>query len=712
MRASLVGIVVLVLSRVMTGEVEGCNTMGVREDKMYGRNGYEKAASDVQGRGKAGKAAKARIKVETGPEADDERLKMKTDYLHLYDNYMAGSLMDPKTGQPVKMQLGALQKLMMDFSLLDEIDNGIVHHSKLPYYLPEKDAHGNYPETWLYWRTLDENPEIQDGPDGPISAMFYNSFWQGVVIKICGDARTKCLLAPRNHLKSTCGQLETQFRILRNPSDSHVIRTARQNLAKRFLRGIAKHWKSNAKFRSYWGNYVPEKREGEWSTEQIQLFLPVENEVGNDPTLTTVGNATEATGEHFKTCTMDDVVAEKNSKTPDQLEATRDLFSAVNAQRGGGNGILADRGTRWSPDDAHGLFIGKPGSSEWEGSMSEFSCLFMATALDGDTSVTVAPLKNGLSLTQLGYGKPIWDGFPLSALQTTRSAMPSDKFYYGQYFNQFYGTAELLFDETWITDWSSYSAKFDQYSPEMLCEELRLNVFIACDTSKMDMKQTDKLDRTAVFVLGQTPDKRHAFFLDGICERLPMENVANALVDIGVKWQEITRRYPTGTFAMGFEKTAFTTMLGPLIRDKQRSLGITYQREGKTAETIFPIRELSTGNDAKWARIHILVQPYADRRILWPKVLKVRSYGDGAIYDLREILKGEFLAYNPAALKDDLIDAHAYAWGMTYPIDYKAFENKAVPVVKLAGTYDRKEALRKYDEGSFRRGELSGGMGV
>ncbi len=667
----------------------GVKTVSTRGNEIWGKNGYKQSVGDVQGRGKN----KERLEVDNSPEGDKERYEMSTDYLYLYDNYMAGTQMNPLTGAPERMALGSLQLLMMDFSLMDELyrdDGEEWGHSELWKWLPNRDALGNFPETWLYWRTIEGLPESQDGPTGPISDMFYNSFWQGIVVKICGNARTKCLLAPRNHLKSTCGQLETQFRILRRPVDSHVIRTARQNLAKRFLRGIAKHWKHNKRFRKYYGHYVPEKREGEWSTESIQLLLPVEEEVGNDPTLTTIGNATEATGEHWKTCTMDDVVAEKNSKTAEQLEATRDLFSAVNAQRGSGNGILQDRGTRWSPDDAHGLFIGKPGSNEWAGSMAQFSCFFMATALDGDESVTVDPLPNGLTLTQKGYGKPIWDGFPLEALKTTRALMPSDKFYYGQYFNQFYGTSELLFDESWISDFSKCPAlskeDIEKYEGNTfaLARSLELNIFIAFDTARGKDVQTKTTDRTAGFVLGQTQDRKYKFFLGGFCEKLQKQYIPKGMCDLTLQWRDIALEYG-GVFRVGFEKTAFTDWVGPMLAEEQRKRG---------NDSTFPIEELEHQNRVKWTRIDKLVQPYYERRYFWPKKLMVPPVHPDhkEPYDLRAILKTEYCGYHPAATLDDLLDAHAYADEMALTSYWKQEPVKETPV-KQRGTYSRNDVV-------------------
>lgn len=687
-------------SAICDGGGDG-SIMSTRSQRIHGRGGYATPDGDVQGRTKSAQEKK-RVEVDRTAKGDAERFLMRTDYLHLYDAYMAGSIMNPRTGLPEKMRLGLFQKMMMDFSLLDLHGTpGMVFHSPLTSYLPEKDANGLFPETWLYWRTIEGEPEIQDGPDGPISSMFYNSFWQGVVVKICGDGRTKCLLAPRNHLKSSCGQVEKQFRIIRNPEDAHVIRTARQNLAKRFLAGISKHWKRNKKFRRYFGDMVPEKREGEWSTESIQLLIDVEHEGGNDPTVTTCGNATEATGEHWKTCTLDDVVAEKNSKTAEQLEATRDLYAAVNAQRGV-HGLLEDRGTRWSDDDAHGLFIGKPGVNEWSGSMAQFSCFFMATALDGDETVKVEPLKNGLQLTQKGYGKPIWDGFPLEALRSTRALMPSDRFYYGQYFNQYFGTSEKLFDVTWIKHWDD-DAELRKFAgdPVALAKALELNIFTTFDTARGKEIQTKTTDRTAGFVLGQTRDSRRKFVLDGFCEKLQKQYIAKGMCDLALKWKAIAGEYG-GIFRVGFEKTAFTDWVGPMLDEEQRKRGI---------DATFPIEELEHQNRAKWARIQKLVQPYFDRRYWWPSRLMIKPVHPEHTepYDLRAILYQEFRDYHPLATLDDLLDAAAYAEELSLRNEWK---QEPVKERELRGhdVYSRADVVDEQTKGAaggydFRRME-------
>lgn len=688
-----------------------------RSNRIHGRAGYSKPDGDVQGRGQS-QTKKQEIEIDRSPEGDLVRATAKIDPVFLYDEFMAGMERDEDTDELVKQKLGDFQYLMLDYLLLDMIDE-IREHSPLKRHLPEKDERGRYKERWLHFRTLDKDPEIQDGPDGDVSKRFYGEsgkIFQGVIIRIIGNAKTKCLLAPRNHLKSTVGNLEKMFRILRAPEQSHVIRTGVQKLAKQFLNGIKKHFDNNDHFRKYWGDLRPNKRNIQWSTEAIQLMLPPELS-SNDPTLTCSGNATEMTGTHWQTGTADDVVGEKNSKTIGQLEAGRDLLGAMNAQRKG-KGILHDVGTRWHDDDAHGLFIGKPGSNEWAGTMSQHSCLMVATVLDDDTSVTVAPLKNGQLVSPLGHGKPIWpEGFGLDVIEQTRASM-SDYLWCGQYFNQFVGTSNKLFKKAWIRNyWRKEEDKgyvpqsaageyrvdgkiivlkeedLNVLTPKELAEKLHLNITFGNDTASGKPKQTGKLDRTAGLVIGQTQDRSRNFVLDGYRENLPAEQIAIAIVDKAVKWNKVAMSY-RGTFRAGFEDNNYTNFLEPLIKHEQKKFG---------ADALFPIECLSHANEAKWSRAEILATPHCEGLFFWPAELIVnptrlsdeqKLHGVQPIepYDFRVLLEAEWCSFSRNASADDIIDAFAYAYAISFPTNWKE-EKKPDDVNYPHGSYSRERAL-------------------
>lgn len=659
----------------------GSESMRTRQKKIHGLGGYKKSKGDTQKRGKADEysdddeADEGRV-ADMSPEAVEERARIETSFKYAYDNYFASTVRDRKTKELKKQELGKIHLLMMDFECLDLVDE-VETYTDLPRHLPEKDEYGDYKERWLYWKTLDSEPEIQDGPTGPVSTRFYKSFWQGVTIRICGDGLTKCLLMPRNCLKSSvAGYSQTTWRTCRDTSLRNVIRCVGSNLAKKFLIPIKQHFETNEAFEKLYGHLKSEKRDNPWNTECIQLNIPQTERRGVDPTIQTAGYETDMTGTHADAYMLDDIVAKSNSSSASLLAGTRDVVSDIHAQRDAGS-LLSARGTRWHDDDAYSTFVGEPGRNEWSGSLAPDSCFMVATILDGDESVPVPPLANGLEITPLKYGKPIWpEGFGMRRIESTRRGITNDYHWRGQYFNQFIGTTSRVFHRSWIQPWPE---RYDGFTGAQLARELKLNIFMAVDAAAGGTNQSGKVDRTAAFVLGQSRDRKTFYFLDGFREKLTAEWIAKGIIAKAMEWKKTAEEYG-GTFSCGFEKTPYTSFLSVVLADEQRKLGDA---------SLFAIRELKHNNREKFDRVSILAQPYSQGRFMWPKELWVKSVMPGVQpYDLRVALEGEFVGYDAKSTEDDLIDAHAYAYEMSLPSEWK---DDAKPEDKHTnpGTYTR-----------------------
>lgn len=637
--------------------------------------------------GKSGRATEGDggIDVDRSPAADARRAEYRRDAKKLYDDFVASTVRDRKTGEKKKRTLGQFHHFFLDFLNLDLDD--VVTYSPLSKWLPAKDEHGDFPERWLYFKTLDSDPIIQDGPTGELADQFYKKFWQGIMIRVCGDARTKCALTPRDHLKSTVGGvLQTLFRMVRDPSDRHVIRSGRSALAKQFLEGIKAPFMFHDEFRALWGDWVPTKRQAAWNTERIQLNIPRDERRGNDPTVQIGGKGTDLTGTHGDYYIPDDLVNAKNSTNENQLEATCELMSAMQANREP-DSCFTDLGTRWHDDDAHGFFVGEPGKTKNSGSFAEYSCFFVATVLDGDETVPVAPLKNGFVISQLGYGKPIWpEGFNLRTIQQRRSGMPEDRLWNGQFFNQFIGTMDRFFHEDWIRDWPE---EYERMSAIELATQLKLNIYMGVDTASGKEIQTKKLDPTAGLVLGQTPDRTKMFVLDGFREMLPAEQIPLAIVDLGMKWNKVARDNGT-VFQCGVEATVYTEFLHIVIENEIKKLG---------PAAFFPIDPMDHKNAVKADRIRTLVPAYRNGEYFWPKSLVVsptrqperpmaRKAAERDPYDLRPLLRSEFVGYHPNATHDGLLDCMVYASRLALPSSWKA-EPEKPEVLKQRGQYSR-----------------------
>lgn len=661
-----------------------------RTKRIHGLGGYKQAEGDVQNRGKKKSSDDSKVQVDTSPAADQERAKFLHSYIYAYENYFASTCQDLETGEIKKQSLSKLHYLMIDFENLDILDQ-VENHSDLHLYLPPKNERGRFSERWLYFPTVDSEPEIQDGPKGPISERFYKTFWQGITLHITGNGRTRCMLVPRNHLKSTvCGYFYLIWRALRDPSWRHVIRCSNSNLAKDFLDPIKKLFETNERFAKLWGNYRSEKRDNVWNTEAIQFDIPQEQRRGAGVTIETAGMATSMTGTHAEDYNLDDIVDEKNSDTPPLLAKTRKVVSDTHAQRVAGS-LMRIKGTRWHDDDAYAPIVGEPGRNEWSGSMSHFSSFFVATVLDNDDSVKVPPLPNGLYISPLGRGKPIWpENFTYERLAEIRAGITDDYRWRGQFFNQHIGSLSRVFRREWIQNIETIHPKYKGWATPRMAEDMKLNIFCAADTAGGKPDQSGRVDKTAMFVGGQTPDRSEFYLLDGFCEKLPAERIAYGIVRTAKKWKEIANRY-NGFFRIGFEKTRWTNFLGVVLAEECRKQNFT-----------FAFEELSHGSRAKVDRITVLAPRYSEGMFLWPESLMVdpvKQSDDSPQepYDLRQILETEFVAYHAKATDDNLIDAHAYAFEISFPQTWEPEQGPEYPEAlrKPQNTYSREAVLEE-----------------
>lgn len=637
-----------------------------RSQKIWGGKG-----GDAQKRGSADENPWLHRPIEEcydeARRIDDERMMCQHNFLYFYNNYLARLVRDRKTGQMVMQSLGKIHMLMLDFLALEKIGN-VQPHSELSDYLPELDEMGNFPETWLYWRTLDAPPEVGSGPDNPIASMFYENskIWQGVVIRICGDGFIKCLLAPRGHLKShVAGMYQVLWSMIRAPEERHSIRSVTSYRAKVFLDGIKYQFEQNQRFIDVFGHLKPDKREAAWNTEMIQLLCA--NRRGPDKTVVSNGMESETVGGHGDDYLNDDIAGGSNTLTAALRAKARSTIEKQQAECDPGAN-LTDVGTRWEEDDPHVMFVGKPGESEHSGSLAAYSSFMVCTVLDGDQSVKVPT-----DLSPLGYGKPIWgEKWTLQTVKQKRAGTRDNRFWCGQYFNQFAGTTNRVFNKAWVR---RFQPKLKNGEPCTMLEfaaEHELDITIGADTASglPTGAEKAKRDDTAATVLGQTRDRKLIYVLDGLCEKLPVEGIAIGLLDLAMKWHTNAKTYG-GNFRVGFEKTKWEKILSPVLLEEQRKRGV---------ESTFAVELLSHGSIPKVERIRVLVSPYSDGRILWPETLTVSGVAmkqpDGSVkqaepYDFIEKMEREFTAYNPYATVDNILDSKAYAYKLAVPVQWK-----------------------------------------
>lgn len=701
--------ILLLLVFLVTSDVGVASVMEKRKQKIWAGNN-----KDVQRRAQAdenpwlseediGKCWDEAVRI------DGEREACQHDFMYLYDNYLSRPVRNRKTKVMEQQSLGAIHRLMLDF-LTCHIPAGECQKNTKLWLLVDKDDNGDYPETWLYWKTLDKPPTIQTGGDCDIAKMFYagDKIWQGVVIRLCGDGFTKCLLAPRGHLKSTiAGTYFTLWNMIRAPEERHVIRSVNSALAKDFLDAIKSAFEGNNKFIDVFGHLKPEKREAAWNTEMIQLMCA--NRRGVNKTVVSVGMESEQTGTHGDDYVNDDIAGESNTLTAQLRAKARGVIEKQQAQCDPGAN-LTDIGTRWEEDDPHVMFVGRPGDSMHSGALADYSSFFVCTVLDGDESVKVSH-----NLSPLGYGKPIWpEQWTINTVKRKRAGHPDDRFWCGQYFNQFAGTTNRVFQKSWI---KRYELGVGESTLDF-ARRMNLNIYIGADTASglPNPGEKAKRDDTGIFVMGQSQDRTKCYFLDGLREKLTVDIVAKGLVALATKWHRNVkrmneeRRGSLGNFRVAFEKTKWASLLQPLVTEEQRRLGV---------ETTFPVEIVTSANKAKCERIRVMAPAYRDGRVLWPMEydektqtggLWVESLRGGENYDLSQLLEAEYTNYNPYATEDNLIDAHAYAWKIAPPMEWKE-PGKIKPPSKQVGEYRRDDQLKKQAYDYY--GEPSGGgMGL
>lgn len=614
-------------------------------------------------------------------EADCERRKCKASLKYLYQNYLVKDVCDKVSGKKYRAMWSSIHDLMADFLEFDKLGALVKERldAKLNYeyldpmrlndYVPPRDKDGNYRERWLYWPMLNQEPEIQDGAEGPISKMFHESFWHGVIIRIAGDGSTKCMLVSRGHLKSDIAtQGYMTWKIIRDPSDRHMVRSNTAGNAVKMLGDVKTQFENNEAFRKLYGNLGPPAKSERipWTEDCIQVLIPARERRGRDPTLSANGIDSELTGVHVDDIFLDDVVGETNVDTAEQIAKVRNKVKNLEGVRDPGT-PLTDIGTRWERDDAHGQYINAEAPAFCDTSF------MVGTLLDNDQSE-----RWPLEVTPLGYGKPIWpERWTRKEILKKHRLWDNPRRWFGQMFNQFHGTTALIFRKEWLRYYANTGPNqhgtYLGWMPEDVAKKEKLNIFIGIDTASGKEKQEGKLDHTAIVVLGQNPnDRRRFFLLDGLKEKLTAELIAMATVDMAEKWRAVANGYG-GTMRVGVEETSYINFMPLAVRDEIRRRG---------SKAYFELEKMSHQNKSKPERIKTLTTPYGNHCVFWPETIIRQPIprldprtnkplpSDAEPYDFVKMLMDEMVNYTPQATRDDALDGHVYAYLLADPPDY------------------------------------------
>lgn len=177
-----------------------------------------------------------------------------------------------------------------------------------------------------------------------------------------GDGSNKLILIPRNHLKSTIISVAyVLWRIVRNPAIRILLCSAVQKDACKFLRAIKWQLMNNKKFKEFWPNVcVTQEMIAQnkviWTQKEITIPREVVYEAG-ESTVEAMGVGGNLVSRHYDLIIGDDLVNNKNSRTPNLLEDTIEWFQNANSLQDPVTGEVVVVGTRWDYNDLYSHLI-------------------------------------------------------------------------------------------------------------------------------------------------------------------------------------------------------------------------------------------------------------------------------------------------------------------------------------------------------------------
>lgn len=540
---------------------------------------------------------------------------------------------------------GRCHDFMVDFLRLGELGNCICH-SGLDKYLPPKE-NGLFKERWLYYKTLDEEPVIQDGPEGKVSEMYKGSeIWKGILIRIIGDGKSYLsLLYPRYHLKSQIAtQIRTLWDIIRKPEKTHVVRTQSENLSESFLGGVKSPFDdSNSLFSKLWGNLKPKGREVTWSKSAIRVVSDV---FDVNPTLATAGINSDVTGTHPQVVTLDDISVEQNTDTDEKCQALLQRISNM-LMTLPKNGQIFDIGTKWNNQDGHYMF------THPEGSLYPYTSFLVATVKMADDSF-------------------LWREWWNEEMYKVRAEGGKNNMFqvYCNFYNQPIAGRLEKFDPNWL--------KFYEECPEQLAQEKKLKIAIFCDPAE---STETRADMSAMVVKGQTPDGANHYVLEVKQGQWAADEMPTQFADLIAKWWKISQRAKLAII-VGAEKERYFAYIHNAVLTQLNRLGIPLDIEPQ-----------HHGSQSKKNRIaKMLMWSYKVGAVAWP-------------IGLSPLIRNDIDRFN-RGLHVDILDAEAYC---TKLLDPERFTPIPVEIIHKVpdgpGVYRREKVSDDAISGSGNRAQ-------
>lgn len=450
--------------------------------------------------------------------------------------------------------------------------------------------------------------------------------------------RFKLLMHPRGHFKSTLGTESRAIqKLLRNPSERILIANAKLENARRFLRAIAHHWNTNPKFRwlwrDYWiDNYASPYLKAELGNKLDWVMRDTQDEftllrpyVGREASITTGSTEASLVSQHYSTILADDLINREFVRTVGMIERSilyfKDLLDLLDP-----DGQLEIIGTRWSHVDLYSWII-----EEFGGVASlRVPENYLAQSVVEKSQQTPEEAKTWMISIQPCYdenGSPVFpEEFTYRVLKQLEDAKGPYEFG-AQYLLNPTPKEHQKFKEEWFNTCNLSELNTDN-----------MQICITVDPAK---SLEDQADNTAMVVCGYD-DHNRMFFLDGLDEKLDVENLPEALFELVKYWQ----RHGGFLLPVGFEAVGF-----------QETYVYNIERKMLEEDVFFAVEPIKRRSQSKEERILRLV-PRIKNGFYAPRRLVKQPFTGGADYDLMLRLKWQLLNF-PFAGMDDVADAMA-----------------------------------------------------
>lgn len=247
------------------------------------------------------------------------------------------------------------------------------------------------------------------------------------------------LNAPRGHGKTTILGGYIIWLIVNNPNIRILIVTCNQNKADEMMSYIQWHLENNPKIENFFG----EQKGYPWSTSKLKVAKAGHTkdggfEIHKEPTLQVLGVSSSSVSSHYDMIILDDIMDEKNSRTPTQRGNVFSWYESTLTPMLEPGGKIFNICTRWHQNDIHNYLTKKPMFKE-----AVYKALIHEPEDDDDKPIVLWEERMPY------YDQELPDGRVITGLKTIREANGAVAFEM-QYQNNIAQTEDSPIRQEWV----------------------------------------------------------------------------------------------------------------------------------------------------------------------------------------------------------------------------------------------------------------------